>query len=184
MRRGFPGAPIARRPLSVRRRRLPARPDILSSESTSQVTYPATAVPATALHIGFGASAQNQHEERTSPIERAQTRLGVGRRYETAAGRFARSATPMLRRSLTFSRKLRHVPTGRSDSNGRLAVNLGLQPGSEATMHELNPSEDFEPSRDTKSLWRYTRKAPARYSGLTLPVSSTPATLRLIPPPS
>ena len=36
-------------------------------------------------------------------------------------------------------------------------------------MAEINPEENFEPSRDTKRVWRFTRKAPRIYPGLTLP---------------
>lgn len=36
-------------------------------------------------------------------------------------------------------------------------------------MTEILPGEDFEPSRDTKMLWRFTRKSRSTYAGATLP---------------
>lgn len=36
-------------------------------------------------------------------------------------------------------------------------------------MNEILPGEDFEPSRDTKMLWRFTRKSRSTFAGVTLP---------------
>ena len=36
-------------------------------------------------------------------------------------------------------------------------------------MPDLNALENFEPSLETKSVWRFTRKSPAQFGGIVLP---------------